>query len=119
MKQFGLMTILALSACTAAINDPEKFDRYSEQISKTYNIPRDKLYACFMDEVGLTTDDLTYQTKEAYTFKKPGLVEVNFKSPAPNKTIVISQAAKGGDWTIKAQRFIEVSNECAMKRTKQ
>ena len=81
----------------------------------TYDLSRDKMYSCFMDEVGVVNGDLTYQTKEAYIYKKPALVEVSFKTLSNNKTTVVSQAVKGGDWTITASRFIAVAENCAAK----
>lgn len=95
MKKYIVVGLLGLSACTFAVNNPERFDKAANKTIKEYKKNRHDLYACFVGQAAVPSD-LAYQTPTQSIYEKRGLVKVIFQDGKKGHALMTVQTVKGG-----------------------
>ncbi|MGB4107407.1 MAG: hypothetical protein WBK55_06385 [Alphaproteobacteria bacterium] len=110
LKNLILLSMLALSACTVAVHDPEAFKAQAHHREKTYEVPLPKFYACYMRGARLSPPLETLLTDEEGYFGSPGLWEFVMTKKG-NKTL--ARYSNVGDyWTKFGERIFERAEMC-------
>ncbi len=112
MKQIIMLAALLTSACTIAVNDPEKFEKVAVRETKTYTVARDDLWRCFVMHVPPSGADITYQTEKEFVYKTSGIALVKFRKHERG-TSVLAETAPNGWETPK--RYLDIADRCETK----
>lgn len=115
MKKIIMLAALITSACTIAVNDPEKFEKVAARETKTYITARDDLWRCFVTNVPPSGADIAYQTEKEFVYKTSGIALVKFRKHQSG-TAVLAETAPNGWETPK--RYLAIADKCESKGNK-